>query len=164
MTWDPQLWYKCCHFSDVFSWPSSSQRSSFAPSQSGKIIISARGGGPPSLYLELPQVYCSVSGNIELGKNISDVLLVHLVVADGIQVFDHLLNVNKATVVTVNGIEQFLIINTIKILRLYIVLGKLFLILSRSVIHFLFKYDTAKKGNQWLLDWRFVYNPLVLFY
>ena len=80
-----------------------------------EIIISVRGQGrggwPPSLYLELPQVYCSVSGNIELGKNISDVLLVHLVVADGIQVFDHLLDVNKATVVAVNGIEEFLIIN-----------------------------------------------------
>ena len=77
-----------------------------------EIIISVRGQGEGrGIYLEFPQVYCSVSGNIELGKNISDVLLVHLVVADGIQVFDHLLDVNKATVVAVNGIEEFLIIN-----------------------------------------------------
>ena len=76
----------------------------------GNYHISERTGGGGT-YLELPQVYCSVSGNIELGKNISDVLLVHLVVADGIQVFDHLLDVNKATVVAVDGIEEFLIIN-----------------------------------------------------
>ena len=104
-------------------------------------------GGPPSLYLELPQVDSSVSGNIELRKNTPHLLLVNLVVADGIQILYHLLDVDKATVVTVNGIEQFLISNKDKDLKLLKV-NIIFLILSHSVLHFLFKYDPAKKGNQ----------------
>ena len=65
----------------------------------------------PSLYLELPQVYCSVSGDIELGKNPANFPLVHLIVANGIQIFDHLLDVDEAAVVAVNGIEQLLIMD-----------------------------------------------------
>ena len=62
----------------------------------------------PLLYLKLPQVDSSVSRDVQSREDLPDLLLIDFVVTHRVEILNHLLDVDEATVVTVDGIEEFL--------------------------------------------------------